>query len=194
MVRRANGHDLGGPNGSRLRTVRRYASSPTPRACAKMRPCAGPVEAFERICRARLRSDPADSDDIPRRKKRYLVASAMVVFAPAGLIYFAFGEPVAGSIPLGYSGFSAVSIAAFARTRSFGAFRTRQLLFILVLPFLLQVALGGFVPASAMIGRGSEPISHVPRLLLDVPTAHREVRRGGHQGGLRPPRPGRVGD
>jgi len=111
-----------------------------------------PVEAFERS--GRLGAEPADSDDT-RRKKRYLVASAMVVFLPAGLIwgliYFAFGEPVAGSIPLGYSVFSAVNIAAFARTRSFRVFRGLQLLFILLLPFLLQVALGGFVPASAVI-------------------------------------------
>jgi guanylate cyclase len=109
------------------------------------------VEAFERI--GRLGSDPADSDDV-RRKKRYLVASAVLVL-PAGLIwgliYFAFGEPVAGAIPLGYSVFSAVSIAAFARTRSFGVFRALQLLFILLLPFLLQIALGGFVPASAVV-------------------------------------------
>ena len=111
-----------------------------------------PVDAFERI--GRLGSDPADSDDV-RRKKRYLVGSAVLVFMPAGLIwsfiYFAFGEPVAGSIPLGYSVFSAVSVAAFARTRSFSAFRTLQLILILLLPFLLQVTLGGFVPASAVV-------------------------------------------
>lgn len=109
------------------------------------------VDAFEWT--GRLGSDPGDGDDV-RRKKRYLVASAALVL-PAGiiwgLIYFAFGEPIAGAIPLGYSLFSAVSIVAFARTRSFGAFRTLQLLFILLLPFLLQISLGGFVPASAVV-------------------------------------------
>lgn len=101
----------------------------------------------------RLGSDPGDGDDV-RRKKRYLVASAMLVL-PAGviwgLIYLAFGEPVAGSIPFGYSIFSTISIMAFARTRSFEVFRTLQLLFILLLPFFLQIALGGFVPASAVV-------------------------------------------
>ena len=111
-----------------------------------------PVAALQRI--GELGSDPADSDDL-RRKKRYLVASAVLVFVPTGLmwglIYFAFDEPVAGSIPLAYSALSAVSIVAFARTRSFSAFRALQLLFILLLPFLLQVSLGGFVPASAVV-------------------------------------------
>ncbi len=74
----------------------------------------------------RLGSDPTDSDDVGR-KKRYLVASAALGFVPAGLIwgltYFAYGEPVAGSIPLGYSLFSAINIAAFARTRNLNVFR-----------------------------------------------------------------------
>jgi guanylate cyclase len=100
-----------------------------------------------------LGADPGDGDEV-RRKKRYLVASAVLVL-PAGVIwglmYVAFGEPVAGAIPIGYSIASAISVLAFARTRGFQAFRTFQLLFILLLPFLLQIALGGFVPASAVI-------------------------------------------
>ena len=108
--------------------------------------------AFEWI--GRLGSDPADSDDV-RRKKRYLVVAALLGLMPAGLIwglvYFAFGEPVAGAIPFGYGVFSAVSIAVFARTGSFSVFRALQLLFVLLLPFLLQVALGGFVPGSAVV-------------------------------------------
>lgn len=98
-------------------------------------------------------ADPADSDDV-RIRKRYLVSAAVLVLPPGviwGLIYVAFGERVAGSIPLGYSVLSGLSILAFARTRSFAAFRTLELLLILMLPFLLQIALGGFVPASAVI-------------------------------------------
>lgn len=110
------------------------------------------VAASDRV--GRLGSDPGDDDDLGL-KKRYLVTSAFLVFVPAGLvwglIYFAFGEPVAGSIPIGYSVFSAISIAVFARTRSFGVFRAYQLLFILLLPLLLQIALGGFVPGSAVV-------------------------------------------
>jgi adenylate cyclase len=101
----------------------------------------------------RLGADPSDDDD-RRRKKRYLVTAAVLV-VPAGVVwglsYFAYGEPVAGSIPLGFSVISTLSILMFARTRSFDVFRTLQLVFILLLPFLLQLALGGFVPASAVI-------------------------------------------
>ena len=98
-------------------------------------------------------ADPADADDI-RVRKRYLVAAAVLVL-PAGiiwgLIYVAFGEPAAGAIPLGYSVCSTLSILVFARTHRFGVFRTLELLLILLLPFLLQIALGGFVPASAVV-------------------------------------------
>lgn len=103
---------------------------------------------------ALLGAAPADNDD-ERGNKRYLVTSATLVFIPVGvvwgLIYLAFAEPVAGSIPLGYSFLSTLSVVLFAYTRSFRVFRTLQLLFILLLPFLLQVALGGFVPASAVV-------------------------------------------
>jgi hypothetical protein len=109
------------------------------------------AEALEWI--AALGSDPTDGDEV-RTRKRYLVTSAVLVL-PAGVIwglsYFAFGEPVAGSIPLGYSLFSAASIVAFARTRRFRVFRALQLVFILLLPFLLQISLGGFVLASAVV-------------------------------------------
>lgn len=110
------------------------------------------IDGFQWI--PRLGADASDSDDL-RRNKRYLVALAMLVFVPVGaiwgLIYFAFSEPVAGTIPLGYSFFSALSVVAFAATRSFKVFRALQLLLILLLPFLLQIALGGFVSGSAVV-------------------------------------------
>lgn len=101
----------------------------------------------------RIGEDPADSEDV-RLKKRYLVTSAVLVL-PAGVIwgviYAVAGEPAASTIPLGYSVISAASIALFARARNLRLFRAEQLLFIVLLPFLLQVALGGFGPASAVI-------------------------------------------
>ncbi|HLZ47437.1 MAG TPA: serine/threonine protein kinase, partial [Candidatus Limnocylindria bacterium] len=105
----------------------------------------------ERI--GRIGADPTDDED-QRRRKRYLAASAVLVL-PAGivwgLLYLATGERVAAAIPIGYSVLSSASLVAFARWHDFRAFRAFQLLFILLLPFLLQVALGGFVPASAVI-------------------------------------------
>ncbi len=101
----------------------------------------------------RFGEDPADSEDV-RLKKRYLVTSAVLILPSGviwGLIYAAAGEPTAAAIPLGYVVISMASIAFFARTRNLRLFRAGQLLFILLLPFLLQVSLGGFGPASAVI-------------------------------------------
>jgi adenylate cyclase len=53
-------------------------------------------------------------------------------------------------IPLGYQVVSLVGLAFFARTKRFGAFRTSQLVMMLLLPFLLQWSLGGFVDSSAV--------------------------------------------
>ncbi|HET7091026.1 MAG TPA: adenylate/guanylate cyclase domain-containing protein [Anaerolineae bacterium] len=103
---------------------------------------------------ARIGADPADSDEI-RLQKTLLVLGGSFMFIPAGVIwgviYFLFGEPLAGAIPLSYSIFSTISIVIFAFTRNYRFLRFSQLLLILLLPFLLQVALGGFVNASAVI-------------------------------------------
>ena len=101
----------------------------------------------------RIGAASTDGDDLGVRK-RFLVLCSIFVLPPGviwGLTYVAFAEPVAGAIPLGYSVVSAVAIIAFALTRNFAAFRTTELLLILLLPFLLQFALGGFVPSSAVI-------------------------------------------
>src|SRR3970282_1150197 len=50
-----------------------------------------------------------------------------------------------------YSVAVSTSLVVYARTRRFRLFRSTQLILILVLPFLLQLALGGFVNASAVI-------------------------------------------
>ena len=101
----------------------------------------------------RIGFDPTDDADL-RLRKRVLVAIAAMI-APAAMLwggtYLAFDEPLAGSIPLFYAAASTASLTAFAITRRYRAFRTTQLALILILPFLLQLALGGFVNASAVI-------------------------------------------
>ena len=102
---------------------------------------------------ARLGSNPTDDDD-SRLQKSLLVICAlpfMVAGWAWGLMYFFFQEPLAGSIPFSYSIFSLLSILYFARTRQYAFFRFSQLLFILLLPFLLMVTLGGFINGSAVI-------------------------------------------
>ena len=82
-----------------------------------------------------------------------LAIVSMVI--PAGIvwgsIYLVFGEHLAGSIPLAYSAASALTLALFGVNHNYGLFRFSQLLLILLLPFLLMLALGGFVEGSAVI-------------------------------------------
>jgi guanylate cyclase len=106
---------------------------------------------LERI--ARIGAGPADSGDVRLRKSLLVIAATLT--AAAGLIwaglYLAFGEPWAAGIPLSYSVLTSASVARFASSRRYGAFRFRQLLLILLLPFALKLTLGGFVASSGVI-------------------------------------------
>ena len=102
---------------------------------------------------SRIGSDPNDEDDI-RLQKSLLVVCAFPFIAAGfawGLMYFFFNEPLAGSIPFSYGIFSLLSVLRFARTRQYYFFRFSQLILILLLPFLLMIALGGFINGSAVI-------------------------------------------
>lgn len=94
-----------------------------------------------------------DSDEEKLRKSSLLVMSGP--FAVAGLVwgvlYFANDLLIPGMIPFTYGLLSIASIAHFSITTRYRFFRNSQLFLILVLPFFLQVALGGFVPGSAVI-------------------------------------------
>jgi guanylate cyclase len=101
----------------------------------------------------RIGEDPDDSLEL-RSQKRVLVVLSVVVAILAigwGSVYLAFGEPLAAAIPWTYTGAVTVSLAVFALSGRYAIFRFTQLLLMLLLPFLLQVALGGFVNASAVI-------------------------------------------
>jgi guanylate cyclase len=94
-----------------------------------------------------------DAPDVALQKQLLVtICAQLAVLAFVwGLVYIAFGEPLAGAIPFGYSLLSFASLAVFVATGRFGPYRATQLGLILVLPFLLQLALGGFVPGSAVI-------------------------------------------
>lgn len=94
--------------------------------------------------------DPAD---IRLRKSLLVLGSVMFIAAGAawGLFYFVFSKWLAGAIPLGYAVVSTLSLATYSSTRNYALYRTSQLLLILILPFLLQIALGGFVNSSAVV-------------------------------------------
>ena len=98
-------------------------------------------------------TEPSDSEDI-RLQKRMLVTAAVLVVVPAAVwsfTYYLLGEPVAALIPGGYALLTIINLGFFSVTKRYRLFRTTQLILFLVLPFLLQLALGGFVGASAVI-------------------------------------------
>jgi adenylate cyclase len=102
---------------------------------------------------ARIGSDPNDDDDIRLQKSLLVVCAIPFMLAGAawGIMYILFKEPLAGAIPLSYSAISLFSIIHFGWTRQYRFFRFSQLTLILLLPFFLMVALGGFINGSAVI-------------------------------------------
>ena len=68
-----------------------------------------------------------------------------------GGIYYYFNEPIAASIPFAYGVISIVNLLIFSQVKKYKFFRFSQLTFSLLLPFLLWLALGGYVNSSAVI-------------------------------------------
>jgi adenylate cyclase len=118
---------------------------------------------------ARIGVAPEDSAEVRLRKSSLVLGSVMFILAGTlwGVLYFLFGEPLAGAIPLSYALVSCVSIILFHLTRRYDFFLFSQLLLILFLPFLLMVALGGFIKSSAVILWSL--ISPLGALLFDKP-------------------------
>jgi guanylate cyclase len=102
---------------------------------------------------ARIGSDANDDDDIRLQKSLLVVCAIPFIFAGAawGVMYILFKEPLAGAIPLSYSIISLFSTIHFGWTRQYKFFRFSQLTLILLLPFFLMVALGGFINGSAVV-------------------------------------------
>ncbi|MBL8971795.1 MAG: adenylate/guanylate cyclase domain-containing protein [Myxococcales bacterium] len=96
---------------------------------------------------------PGDSEDERARKRRLtlLVVSLIPVTLLWGLTYFALGAVRSGWIPFGYSLVATGSLVHFGITRRYQIFVHSQLVLMLVLPYLLQWSLGGFVLGSAVM-------------------------------------------
>jgi class 3 adenylate cyclase len=95
---------------------------------------------------------PADSDDTRTRKVTLTLSASLVTVLAIAWVgtYLALGLPVSAAIPFGYQVASVVSLTAFARTKDERSFRSIQIVLILLLPFLLQWSLGGYVASSAV--------------------------------------------
>jgi signal transduction histidine kinase len=114
------------------------------------------IKARRRDLAARL--EPflcASGEDLETRQRKVRFTIASLGVAPAGLtwgaLYYAFGERAAAVIPTAYAVLTVLDFLLLLRLRRFELFRRVQQLLILVLPFALQLALGGFVGSSAVI-------------------------------------------
>jgi adenylate cyclase len=112
----------------------------------------GPLRrTFESL--VRLGARPTDTRD-ERLRKEALVLTAAFITVMSTLwtgTYLVLGLPVSAAVPLAYQILSMIGLAWLARSGDFNLFRLSQVTSMLVLPFILQWSLGGFVNSSAMM-------------------------------------------
>ena len=97
--------------------------------------------------------DPGDDEETRRRRVQFTFASILVI--PFGFLwgalYFAFGERSVAVLPWAYSVLTLLNLSVLYRWRRHEVFRVTEHLMALVLPVLLQIALGGYVASSGVI-------------------------------------------
>jgi guanylate cyclase len=101
---------------------------------------------------AAVGSLPSDTPE-ERLRKSALVLSSLLITALSFVwigTYAALGLWLPALIPLAYQAASIVGLVVFSRTKRYDVYRACQVTLILLLPFLLQWSLGGFVPGSAV--------------------------------------------
>jgi len=102
---------------------------------------------------ARIGALPTDSPDEALRKRTLVLFTsftALVSFVWVGT-YWALGLYLSAAIPFAYQVVCVGNLVVFAKTKRYRFFRTSQLALGLVLPFLLQLSLGGFLPSSGIV-------------------------------------------
>jgi guanylate cyclase len=108
----------------------------------------------DRVARlARVGVLPTDTPDEALRKETLVLFASVITvlsFVWVGT-YAALGLYVSAAIPLAYQLSSVLNLAVFARRKRYRFFRAWTLALALVLPFLLQLSLGGFIPSSAVV-------------------------------------------
>jgi adenylate cyclase len=113
------------------------------------------VGFLQRLFLMAMRLGARDGDSTIDRLQRGLLVSVAVAVIPAsvgwGVLYWINGEPLAATLPWGYTAVSVLSLGLFAATRNFRLLRGLQLGLILVVPFMLCVWLGGLTPSSGVI-------------------------------------------
>jgi hypothetical protein len=96
---------------------------------------------------------PSDTDE--ERLLKATLSLAPILIIPLAVIwvitYGTMGLALSAAIPFVYQVVSGISLVFFVRTQRYRFFRFAQLLLMLLLPFLLQLSLGGFVASSGVI-------------------------------------------
>src|SRR5712692_8047439 len=116
--------------------------------------CPPTISAVERVVGlfGTVGASHSETDE-ERLRRSLLVALALLIsFLTVfwGLLYIVFGEPLGGAIPLTFTVLSLTSIVVLTLTRRYDVFRFTQLGLMLVLPFVLMIVLGGFIPSSVV--------------------------------------------
>ncbi len=96
---------------------------------------------------------PIDTEDEKIKKSTLLVMAFpfALIGCMWGALYMYNGLSLPGLIPLCYGILSLISIGLFLAFQKFKFFRFSQILLILLLPFFLQISMGGFIPSSSVI-------------------------------------------
>ena len=102
---------------------------------------------------ASIGDKPSDTDEelFAHRFMVYMGLAMSLGGVLWGTICLAYGLLVAATVPYGYTVLTAVNFAVFRRTKNFTLARGVQVSISLLLPFLLQWALGGFTTSGAMM-------------------------------------------
>lgn len=95
------------------------------------------------------------SDTEEERLRKGVLTLATVMIALLAVVwvvaYWLLGRALSAAIPFGYQVASLGSLVMFLRTKRYRLFRFTQVLLMLLLPFFLQLSLGGFVASSGVI-------------------------------------------
>ncbi len=94
-----------------------------------------------------------DSEDEKLKKSTLLVMAIPFALMGCmwGVLYMYNSLFLPGLIPFCYGILSLISVGLFLVFQQFKFFRFSQILLILLLPFFLQISLGGFIPSSSVI-------------------------------------------
>src|ERR1700722_2040953 len=101
----------------------------------------------------RIGATATDTNETALQKRLAIVlcAGTLPFTVLWSVVYLLVDAPLAAAAPAFYSVFTLVNTALFVWTRNLGFYRFTQLLLILILPWLVTIALGGFRQSSVVI-------------------------------------------